>query len=515
MENIKREMEYLLEEYGYEYTEYALSKILNEWAYNKANLIEAFKNHPNYIEGKHMIAFDTTHDRVIDKTLVANFSRWLCDMVVPAYRNIIPEEMQQQREREGCAYLPHLLYDFLGYLECYATETITAQTAEKLNSVIPSLKTREGAKTSRVVNKVCRYLGYDKFPDYQREFAKFSDAINPLKIVRHTVLSIHPVDYLTMSFGNSWASCHTIDKRNKRDMPNSYEGAYSSGTMSYMLDSCSMVFYTVDAAYNGNDYFTQDKITRQMFHFAEDKLVQGRLYPQSCDYGAEEAYTANRNIVQKIIADCFGFNNLWNLSKGTEKISKNVESYGTHYKDYYYYENCTMSTIQGSENNNKVHIGSRPICIECGYAHSEEESINCCHKNGGMTCADCGDEIDDDDVYWIDGDPYCRDCVSYCDRCETYHRMEDYYIDSEGIYVCEDCYNEYYTSCGHCGNNINIDNAYWVESDREYVCSSCYDRHYFTCGDCEEVYPLSEKCEYDGRDICANCYEEVAESEVC
>ena len=42
--------------------------------------------------------------------------------------------------------------------------------------------------------------------------AKVGDAISPNKITRHTIISCNLVDYLTMSFGNSWASCHTIDK---------------------------------------------------------------------------------------------------------------------------------------------------------------------------------------------------------------------------------------------------------------------------------------------------------------
>ena len=160
---------------------------------------------------------------------------------------------------------------------------------------------------------------------------------------------MNPLDYLTMSFGNSWASCHTIDKTNKRRMPNSYEGMYSSGTVSYMLDKPSMVFYTVDAAYEGKDFWHEPKINRQMFHWAEDKLVQGRLYPQDND-GNGGAYTPYREIVQKIMSEIFEFPNLWTVSKGTDAASKYVVSEGTHYRDYESYSNCTLSRPKGSEN---------------------------------------------------------------------------------------------------------------------------------------------------------------------
>jgi hypothetical protein len=205
------------------------------------------------------------------------------------------------------------------------------------------------------MNKLFTYLGYNKHPDYNREFAKYADALNPLVIKRHTILSLNPLDYLTMSFGNSWASCHTIDKENKRNMPNSYQGQYSSGTMSYMLDATSMVFYTVDKSYEGIEYWTQPKINRQMFHYAEDKLVQGRLYPQDND-GCQNEYTGYRNLVQEIIAQVLEVPNLWSLKIGTNAAGRYIYTRGTHYADYCYYDNCSLSTLKGSENEDLVYM---------------------------------------------------------------------------------------------------------------------------------------------------------------
>ena len=55
----------LLADYDYEYTYDALYDIVDEWASQKEVLIEAFKKHPNYIEGKFMIAFDADFERTI------------------------------------------------------------------------------------------------------------------------------------------------------------------------------------------------------------------------------------------------------------------------------------------------------------------------------------------------------------------------------------------------------------------------------------------------------------------
>ena len=67
----------LLDEYDYEYTTDALDSIIDEWAKQKAPLIEAFKNHPNYVDGKFMIVFDTNYDREINTDVLYNFKESL------------------------------------------------------------------------------------------------------------------------------------------------------------------------------------------------------------------------------------------------------------------------------------------------------------------------------------------------------------------------------------------------------------------------------------------------------
>ena len=508
------EMEDLLSEYGYQYTERALSKIIDTWAEQKADLISHFKKHPNYVKGKFMIAFDVDYERTVDEIEICNFVRWLSNTCF--FRtDLLSAEIDVQRKSENCTYLPQTIFNFIKRkIEELKSRTISDETAEYINEVMPWAHAHAGQKTSRVINKIMTYIGYAKHPEYNREFAKYADALSPLVIKRHTVVSLNPLDYLTMSFGNSWASCHTIDKANKRGMPNSYEGQYSSGTISYMLDPTSMVLYTVSADYNGNEYYTQPKINRQMFHWGEDKLLQGRLYPQDND-GNGEAYTPYRNIVQKVISECYDFPNLWSIKKGTV-YDDIVESYGTHYRDYECYSNCTLSRPKGKEKNtNPMEIGADPICIECGWTHSEEECINCCRNPSIYYCADCGDAInDEDDVIWINDRPYCRDCVEYCAECDEYHRNESYYIDSEDIYVCEYCYSEYFEECNECGENHRRSEIYYVESEDAYVCESCYYDNYFTCDECGEVHNNREMHNHSGiRYLCEDCHTDCIESE--
>lgn len=502
---LQTSMEDLLEEYNYEYSSSAVEIILDEWARQKAGFIEAFKKHPNYVEGKFMIAFDADYERKIDRRASNHFGSWILDVAARELKGTYPEAVSGNWHYG----LNISVYDFFTYLYTYAERCISGSSARYLSEIFKELHFHEGQKTSRVVNKICQYLGFDKVEGYNREFAKYADSLSPITIKRHTILSINPLDYLTMSFGNSWASCHTIDRDNKRGMPNSYSGCYSSGTVSYMLDGTSMVLYTVDATYEGNEYWNEPKINRQMFHYGEEKLVQSRLYPQDND-GDESVYVPYRNIVQDIIATIFDFPNLWTLSKGTSAVCGYINDLGTNYPDYRHFSNVTLSRIKGSENNNSINVGAKPICVGCGERHWTRENIDCCNT---YKCSDCGGSIEDeDDIIWIDGDPYCRDCCYWCEYCEEYHHGESHYVRNYG-YVCEYCLERHFSYCECCGEYVREDDMYWIECEEQYVCEDCLGNHYSYCDDCGEYFPDEDMNEYDGYTLCNNCYNERIEQD--
>lgn len=502
-------MRHLLGEYDYTYNNWALNIIVEEWARQKAPLIEAFKKHPNYVEGKFMIVYDVDYERPLDFKGVEVFSNYLIRRPVSQMVSTLPTPIDDRRIQDGCAYLPDRLYRFLANLRYYSQRTVSGEVVRHIADIIPEVHVHTGEKTSRVINKICRYLGYDKHPDYNREYAKFADALSPLTITRHSILSLNPLDYLTMSFGNSWASCHTIDKQNRRGMPDSYEGQYSSGTMSYMLDPSSMVLYTVDASYEGNEYWDQPKINRQMFHWGEDKLVQGRLYPQGNDCNGD-AYQPYRELVQGVMSTIFDFPNLWTTTKGTEAASRYIESRGTHYEDYYHFSNCRLCRPKDSTNENYFTVGADPICIECGEKHSCSENINCC--SNGHCCADCGRYIEyEEDEYYVDGEVYCERCVSWCDRCDSYHRSESTYISDREGYVCESCLEYYYRYCECCDRWVDADEVRFIEEEDVYICDDCEDK-VAECEHCGREFFVDNMTHIgDGQYLCSHC---VAEQEV-
>ena len=521
-EQLRADLCRLLDQYNYDSTPFALDCIIDEWAKNKSHLIEMFKKHPNYADGKFMIAFDADFSRAVNVRAIDKFIEWMYDNVSRGRHSEEPEwltaQVRELLDKEHSRWNETWVTDrarenFFEYW-IWRQQFITAESAACLNRVSDKFKFKEGMKTSRAMNRICKWMGIDRHADFQKEFAKFADAVNPLKVTRHTILSLNPLDYLTMSFGNSWSSCHTIDKQNLRKMPHGYEGVYSSGTMSYMLDPSTFVFYTVDSNFTGSEYSLEPKINRQMYHFGDYKLVQGRLYPQTCDCGANDTYTDMRNIVQKVVADCMNEPNLWDLKRGCDEINKYVKSTGTHYRDYDNFENCTISILQRYKDSctTRITIGHYPICVECGEEHREQNIINCCSGQHGPshTCPHCGSVEYEENMRFMDGEWYCAHCVSFCNECGRYHLNEDMTEATGWGMVCKQCYAQG-SHCEMCGQ--------WTPERRitqtigKRVCLNCLNTHYFCCDRCFQYHPRADRHVRGWNEVCSACNEVMRQEE--
>lgn len=363
--------------------------------------------------------------------------------------------------------LDKVYYFFTSLADIVETATITDEIKAKVAEV-SNVNCVVGQKLSRVINAICKEYGINTIKDmrevtrhgeiemkdfgYNYYFAIFGDAVNPSKITKYTVISINPFDYWNASNGTNWASCHTIDKLNTRDMENNYNGMYSGGTESYMLDSTSVVFYTVNADYNGDMHLAL-KDRRMMFHIDESgkAFVFGRLYPDGRDGGEMSFASQFRNLMQKVLADCLGFNNLWKVRKGT--CPNVTQSFGKHYRDYEHYNDCGYTYVSDMEDMPRIRIGHKAICPECGCEHDLADSVFCEYHaamDGTDTCANCGRIIREDD-----GSIWCDDTDRYycCEEC----------ANDEGVYYCED--DEEWHSSSRCYMDEYDDRYYYFETD--------------------------------------------------
>ena len=308
-----------------------------------------------------------------------------------------------------------------------------------------------GQKISRLAMKVFKHYGIDSVKimksvmhngteemkdfGFNYYFAMFGDAINPVHIKKYTVISVNPLDFWTMSFGKNWSSCQTLDKLNIRQVNSShYHGQSSSGTESYMLDKCTVIFYTVDESYQG-EMWKADKDRRMNFHVAKDGkfMIFGRLYPDGRDGGETGLGAQFRKTIQKVLSECTGDNNLWKVESGT--VGDYAHTIGTHYPDYHKYGDTGICYISGTEPQTLL-IGHSPICPHCGEEHRNCESVFCerHHIMDVKKCDHCGATILDEEeaIYCEDNDCWycCGECaedehVYYCEDDNAWH-TEDY-----------------------------------------------------------------------------------------
>ena len=495
----------------YDYDSYVVEDMLKESIESKQELYNLFSKHPNWDEENLIIHFDSDYDREFYHVAIIDFANWLVDLLIE--NKIITDENSD------------IIYKKINFIkgikEQFFNDSMNIDI-EEMNKYNPNYHLRNNMKSSKAIGKICREEGWDKLTtekfldngnkdSYDYEYAKMCDNINPIKITRHTCISLNPIDYLLMSNGDKWKSCHNIDE----------PGCYSAGTTSYMLDEHSFVFYTIDGNYDGNYYSGQKKIQRQMFGYNDEVFIQSRLYPQAMDCGAEHIYDSIRAIVQKVISDCLGKPNLWIKSK--TNVNDIVEQgYSAQcYPDWHQNNpgsvHCSISRLKmRTKEMPKIIMGKNTICISCGNKlDSYTDNINCCSSR--YVCNNCGDSItSEDDVYYVDCETYCRDCVVYCERCGEFERERDSEIVRiqrrsfvDEVCYCKNCQDEYSGVCEECGERWDWEDMIHTEDDYNY-CPDCCS--YFICEECGETYSDNQYNETDdGTCLCDACYDEYKE----
>ena len=347
-EQIREDFFAVLDKYGHSHDREAASENLRAWERNKAPLLELLRRHPDWNEGELAVTFDVTENRGVDR------------------REIYDARDDALRLRRGPG---GALADFAAALSPVCGEMSRNIGSEGLPArlmEICGVRCAVGQKTSRAINAVCRKFGADGHPEYNRLFARLADAFNPLNLKRRAALSVHPCDFLEMSNrDNSWRSCHRLDG-----------GEYMAGTLSYMNDGASMIFYTMgDGAAEG--FHRRPKLKRQVFCWSGGMLLQSRLYP---DAEREEDMLAFRNAAQRAIAGCLDEPNIWRLSKQFAEFEDRFKTAAgaLHYRDYeFHYNHPTMSCLRGADAGPAMSIGHEAYCLKCGGALDDRGSLEC------------------------------------------------------------------------------------------------------------------------------------------
>ena len=415
------------------------------------------------------------------------------------------------------------VYDAIKYIANYCTDSnITAEQAEYINGYY-NVNASENQKLSRVINKLCTAIGLNEYREtetttnlegeeitrevgYQNKFNIMAEGITSKTYKVHVVASLNPIDFWGMSLMHNIGSCQIIECYNIENRNKAYSGQFSGGTTTLMLDSSTIIFYTVIEDYKGNKYYLEDKMNRCMFSISEDGtvMIQHRNYPDGRDGGDSNKAKYYREIMQKIVADLWNHEeNLWVIRKGTSEVRNWYYKSGLHYNDLDCCGDVNVSLLKYHfHDGTKINIGvADAICPVCGRKHRNQGNIMCydcrdryysrenaildifetnpeldiitppSYSDFDVTeltsftkeCEHCGRPIGDDEGIEIDGNWYCDDD---CAENDGYHWIEE--ID-EYRHEDDDIHMDYDTDEWHLEENMYQDdyNNNWYYGDPE------------------------------------------------
>lgn len=391
----------------------SLEHILRIWDNEKRNLYEILGN--EFIISKNIFYEKDTEE------LISEYSK-------VDYRNNSPIKTFRLNyfSKINELKVDYSVYNGLSELMSYKNIILNRYEGKTFSIPLPNGKkyvVQNGTKVMRALTKISSVFGIEGFEEFR---LSHSQLLNDKTIKGELCLSIHPLDYMTMSDNDcDWESC-----MNWRGV-----GDYRRGTVTMMNSPMVVVAYlksSTDMNLFGEGSTWNNKKWRELFIINEEGIFAIKGYP-----------FWNRDL-EDIVLD-------W-LVELTNKWGK----FGEYYKDVIKFGNEEMITV-----NDKSYMFS----MSCDTMYNDFYDIHkmCINKNATPINVDeDGTVVDKPVVIYFSGDDECMACGS---------------IDSdfEGEYelLCESCY--YPLRCCNCGEVIQDDEDRY-EVDGEIYCSYCYNR---------------------------------------
>lgn len=294
----------------------------------------------------------------------------------------------------------------------------------------PPMKIRlqKGAKVIRILSKIVDYYDIDKNLFEQVRLAQ-SMAMNTKTLKGTMCLSIHPLDYMTMSDNNSdWSSC----------MSWTTNGCYRQGTIEMMNSPYVVVAYLkgkndMNLCWNGTDYDKwNNKKWRELFIVNEDCIVNVKSYP----YKSDELTMFCSNWLKELVTKNIGWEYQDTCKRGDYSF---LTDEGYHFETDYMYNDIDQDRYyrhfiyegvnHRADERTYINYSGPFVCMACGrtaeVSDSGEEGTLICVTCKPLECACCGDYLfpDIDNIHFVGYDE-----VAYCDECYNNELHTDFTI---------------------------------------------------------------------------------------
>ena len=312
-----------------------------------------------------------------------------------------------------------------------------------------------------------------------------SQVLNQKQIKGNLCLSIHPLDYITMSDNNcGWTSCMSWMEE---------AGDYRLGTIEMMNSPCVIVAYVESKETMwtpGGEW--NSKRWRQLYIVTKEVILGNRQYP----YYSDEL----QGVAIRWIRD----------------LMTQIPGYGPYPEETIQLKNASWNTVRDKKIRFNFH---------CNYMYNDvydfrlayvadqkliDDDHYYCNFSGPAVCTGCGEviELDEVDASVVQ----CRACDGHwrCDFCGDWHSScDDYYTVDDEYLACDWCYHNELSVCEVCGDhhrNDSVSHIYlqFVDTENEEIRNGFnYNFYVSICEDClnkpEDYVPLFGQL-YDVKD---------------
>ena len=408
---IANKVDNYLTEMNIQHTEKGIMANLNSWGKNKKNLLEMFKKHPNFNPETLQITLRYKEKRPINTSAINQeyyslFRKWHNSRVkdildIKNNFDYAAHKLNIKNNYNYRAYFDCLdsITDILNYSINYFTEEkVCDDLAEALNLLNPNLKIRGGTKTSRVLRKIFETYKFNMIEGFEHSYAIIADALSPSSVEKVFILSLNPLDFLTMSNGFNWSTCYSLQPKENED-GYVYQGKHKAGVLSTLTDNASIIAYTLSNDY-GVDNWKQPKLNREMLFYQNGLIKMLRIYPKSNDNNmwVYDYYEENiRKLFIEMTGDTYANGNGHSI-----KITTLGDNY--LYPDWMHYYSRGLKPTNYC-GDSEIIIENNPHCMICGNPKksfdSEDEyaTMNCyfCYKKYYSNRSDDYDDDNDND----------------------------------------------------------------------------------------------------------------------
>lgn len=294
-----------------------------------------------------------------------------------------------------------------------------------------TLAIQKGAKVIKILGKIAQSYGIEGFEAFRIDH---SMALNRKKLTGKLCLSIHPLDFMTMSDNNSgWSSCMSWGEA----------GGYRLGTVEMMNSPNVIVAYLAsDDNYRFYEGEWNSKKWRCLYVVEDYLIASVKGYPYQCDE------------LNKIVLQWIGelANHNWN-DVDFHLAEDDIIEFEPGYEFVGPCDNVTLNFETDKMYND---FGStKHFCLMNSHTGEYKDTHNRIRINysGAATCMWCGDYGEFTDEATV----VCSNCIEryYCEACDEVIYGEPYEVD--GMILCSCCYENCTEEC-EITNEIHLDN---------------------------------------------------------